>query len=524
MNTATLLESLQSDLSTLKTNVAAKGVEVTESDNFTTLAAKVANIPSGGATDIYKVASIAERDALTGVNEGDICVVYASSIVNWQKDTQASSIIFPETVMLPSAYEGDYWGRLENADESSSSYFDGNIQLMQQEFRLDGYSDAFDLRVSYSSEDGITFVRQEFRAEDMGTGESYIDGNTVNLPITVKLRSEGSEYDKALGYFMQTGSMTFDGIFSYKDGSWGYTNIGLNENGSNYLTGYKGYTNSGLITGTFPQGTKRDLNFIVNNRVGSFKVDDCSYLFSDVHLKLTELGFSLDTSDCTNMESMFKECSKLINLDLSNLNTTNVVKTEDMFTYCTGLETINFSNRNFANLKTCRTMFYHCLNLVSVDFSGVLPANKIKEANHMFYDCSSLKTIDLSFIHNLMGDYENPNQNEIYLYNMFSNCSALESVDLRNMNFDYAYTQNSRVTTSSMFSSCTSLKKIDMRSFTFDKVHTHTNMFGTTASNGVPNNCLIIVKDATQKSWINTNYSRLTNVQTVAEYEASQGA
>lgn len=513
MDTATLLESLQNDMATLKTNVAAKGVEVSEEDNFTTLAAKVANIPSGGATDIYRVASIAERDALTGVNEGDICVVYASSSGNWQSDTEASVITFPETVV--SGYTPANGSILDTNGESI-----GYFSLDESFFDLRASNESFDLQVVYESYDGETYNRTTFDANDWSSDKSLINGDTVTLPISIKL----SDFRDAVGYFMQVSSTTFGGLFSYNDGSWGYTNIGLNENGSNYLTGYKGYTNSGLITGTFPQGTKRDLNFIVNNRVGSFKVDDCSYLFSDVHLKLTELGFSLDTSDCTNMESMFKECSKLINLDLSNLNTTNVVKTEDMFTYCTGLETINFSNRDFANLKTCRTMFYHCSNLVSVDFSGVLPANKIKEANHMFCDCSSLKTIDLSFIYNLMGDYENPNQNEIYLYNMFSNCSALESVDLRNMNFDYAYTQNSKVIASGMFSSCTSLKKIDMRSFTFDKVYTHTNMFGATASNGVPNNCLIIVKDATQKSWINTNYSRLTNVQTVAEYEASQGA
>ena len=47
--TSQYLTSLQNDMATLKTNVQAKGVEVTESDNFTSLASKVAQIPSGSS-------------------------------------------------------------------------------------------------------------------------------------------------------------------------------------------------------------------------------------------------------------------------------------------------------------------------------------------------------------------------------------------------------------------------------------------------------------------------------------------
>jgi len=45
-------------------------------------------------------------------------------------------------------------------------------------------------------------------------------------------------------------------------------------------------------------------------------------------------------------------------------------------------------------------------------------------------------------------------------------------------------------------------------------------MFGSSASNGVPDNCLIIVKDETAKQWITSKFSRLTNVKTIVEYEA----
>jgi hypothetical protein len=42
----------------------------------------------------------------------------------------------------------------------------------------------------------------------------------------------------------------------------------------------------------------------------------------------------------------------------------------------------------------------------------------------------------------------------------------------------------------------------------------YTNMF-----TGVPSNCLIIVKDSTQKTWLQSKFSNLTNIKTVAEYE-----
>ncbi|MBE6156967.1 MAG: BspA family leucine-rich repeat surface protein [Firmicutes bacterium] len=72
-----------------------------------------------------------------------------------------------------------------------------------------------------------------------------------------------------------------------------------------------------------------------------------------------------------------------------------------------------------------------------------------------------------------------------------------------------------------MFSMDTKLTHIDMRNFDFTNVTTYTNMFGSNATFGVPNDCLIIVKDDTQKAWINEKFTRLTNVKTVAEYEGA---
>ena len=60
-----------------------------------------------------------------------------------------------------------------------------------------------------------------------------------------------------------------------------------------------------------------------------------------------------------------------------------------------------------------------------------------------------------------------------------------------------------------------------LRNFDFANVGTsYNNMFGSSATSGVPNDCEIIVKDDTAKTWITGKFTRLTNVKTVAELEA----
>ena len=68
-----------------------------------------------------------------------------------------------------------------------------------------------------------------------------------------------------------------------------------------------------------------------------------------------------------------------------------------------------------------------------------------------------------------------------------------------------------------MFQGCTNLAKIDIRKFTFNNLsasYTYNQMFG-----GIPNDCLIIIKSDTEKEWITSKWTNLTNVKTVDELE-----
>lgn len=90
--------------------------------------------------------------------------------------------------------------------------------------------------------------------------------------------------------------------------------------------------------------------------------------------------------------------------------------------------------------------------------------------------------------------------------NMFDTCTLIVNLDLSN--FD-----TSRVTRmDNMFASCVNLQHLDIRNFDFTNVSNYTGMF-----ENVPNDCEIIVKDNTAKTWIISKFSNLTNVKTVEE-------
>ena len=138
-----------------------------------------------------------------------------------------------------------------------------------------------------------------------------------------------------------------------------------------------------------------------------------------------------------------------------------------------------------------------CEKLTTLDVHN-FNTSKATTFSGMFSKCYNLRTLDLS-------NFDTTNAG--YYSNMFQGCSSLEKLDISNF-----YSENNCVTYQ-MFCDCRSLSEIDMRSFNFSKSTNYTNMF-----KNVPTNCLIIVKDTTNKNWLNTNFPALTNVKTVAEY------
>ena len=63
------------------------------------------------------------------------------------------------------------------------------------------------------------------------------------------------------------------------------------------------------------------------------------------------------------MNEMFKDCSLLQKLDVSNFNTSNVTNMDEMFSGCKLFEELNVFNFNTNEVTSMQSMFKDCKNL-----------------------------------------------------------------------------------------------------------------------------------------------------------------
>ena len=153
-----------------------------------------------------------------------------------------------------------------------------------------------------------------------------------------------------------------------------------------------------------------------------------------------------NTSNVTDMKSMFLNCSGLTSLDVSSFDTSKVTSMEGMFNGCSGLKSLDVSSFDTSCLTSTTRMFYNCRSLTSLNLSNFNTSN-LKNMAYMFYDCASLTSLDLS-------NFNTSNfKNMAY---MFGSCSSLTSLNLSN--FDTSKV----VSVSNMFNGCGKLKTIRM--------------------------------------------------------------
>ena len=93
------------------------------------------------------------------------------------------------------------------------------------------------------------------------------------------------------------------------------------------------------------------------------------------HTRLDKLDVSnFDTSNVTDMSSMFDGCESLQKLDVSNFDTSNVTDMYGMFYNCSSLQELDVSNFDTSNVTDMSAMFFSCTALKNVYVS-----NKWKE-------------------------------------------------------------------------------------------------------------------------------------------------
>ena len=100
-------------------------------------------------------------------------------------------------------------------------------------------------------------------------------------------------------------------------------------------------------------------------------IDDFTFFTPFITESVVEASFKgSNTSNVTDMSSMFNNCSGLKSLDLSGWNTSNVTSMNQMFYYCNKLETLDLSGWDTSNVTDMNGMFNSCLKLKEIKMIG----------------------------------------------------------------------------------------------------------------------------------------------------------
>ncbi|EAV9820768.1 BspA family leucine-rich repeat surface protein [Listeria monocytogenes] len=186
-------------------------------------------------------------------------------------------------------------------------------------------------------------------------------------------------------------------------------------------------------------------------------------------------------------EGMFKNCSNLMEVDLSGLDTSAVTTMWDMFSSCRALEELDVSHFDTSSVSNMSYMFYDNRNLEVLDVSN-LDTSSVTNMYAMFEDCTSLEELDVS-------NFDTSSVTDMYrvfngceklkkldvsnfdtssataMVQMFRNCSALEKLDVSNFNTSLVTDMRA------MFAGCTSLEALDVSNFDTSSVTNMAAMF-----------------------------------------------
>ena len=174
----------------------------TADQGYTGLGTVTVNVPSGSG-DVKLFDTVEHMQADSTAQEGDLAIIYRDATQPVQEDSEFSSCIFPNTVVLDEAFSGNIYGSFRS---TGGGFFDGMVDMSSSGFRFDGFGDKM-IRVEYTSQDGITYTRTD-------GGEELQEFGT-----TIKWESGGNPFNSVIGNFMKIGGKHFDGLYEYGTGT-----------------------------------------------------------------------------------------------------------------------------------------------------------------------------------------------------------------------------------------------------------------------------------------------------------------
>ncbi|HBM4074016.1 TPA: BspA family leucine-rich repeat surface protein [Listeria innocua] len=177
---------------------------------------------------------------------------------------------------------------------------------------------------------------------------------------------------------------------------------------------------------------------------------------------LMEVDLSgLDTSAVTTMWDMFDSCRALEKLDVSHFDTSSVTNMSYMFYDNRNLEVLDVSNLDTSSVTNMYAMFENCTSLEELDVSN-FDTSSVTDMYRVFNGCEKLKKLDVSNF---------DTSSATAMVQMFRNCSALEKLDVSNFNTSLVTDMRA------MFAGCTSLEALDVSNFDTSSVTNMAAMF-----------------------------------------------
>lgn len=283
---------------------------------------------------------------------------------------------------------------------------------------------------------------------------------------------------------------------------------------SNNLYNAIAYGKDGIINGNITNNVSNsfaDINAeiyyklqnVYDNMEPRVLTDDDKNIDKNIYfIPIKRDGTSLiDTSQVTNMSSMFSDCNNLDEIPL--LDTSNVTNMSSMFSGCDSLTTIPQLNTN--QVINMSNMFANCKNLQTVP---QLNTSNVTNMTSMFSGCRSLQTISLLDTKNVTSTN-----------NMLSNCTNLQVVP----QLDISKATN----TARMFGGCTNLVTIPVLNISSATMIGNTFIDCPNLSDDSLNNILatcLTAKTSRTLEYIGLSEEQATKCTTLSNYEAFTSA
>ena len=118
---------------------------------------------------------------------------------------------------------------------------------------------------------------------------------------------------------------------------------------------------------------------------------DCSNMFSSFGAAVDMDLAAADTSNVTNMSSMFVWCSSLTSLDLSGFDTSHVTTMAEMFQGCHELTELDLASFDTSKVTSMAQMFMYDQKLEKISVTGKWNTSKVETSSYMFMECYAIK-------------------------------------------------------------------------------------------------------------------------------------